>query len=223
MKKSLIYVVLIVAVLALTGCVKSNEDSSVKFKKEYESLNGTLNKSGKEHRILNISVNNPFEYISAEELVKKIENNETFYVYFGDKLCPWCRSVVEKAIEVANKKKITKVYYIAIWDDKGNEILRDKYEYKDGKIEKIVDGTKAYYDLLKYFDEFLSDYMVNDSDGNKISTGEKRIYAPNFVYVKSGKAAKLITGISESQTDPRAELTEEVLKDQEEAFNNFFE
>ena len=223
MKKKIIYIIVIAAILLLTGCIKSNKDDSVKFKKEYESLNGTLNKSGKEHRTINIDVNNPFEYISAEDLVKKIENGETFYVYFGDKLCPWCRSVIEKAIEVANKKNIDKIYYIAIWDDKGNAILRDKYELKDGEISKTIEGTEAYNRLLEYFDEFLSEYTLTDSEGTKISTGEKRIFAPNFIYVESGKAIRLVTGISPNQTDSRGELTEDILKDQEEAFNNFFE
>lgn len=223
MKKKNIYILVIVVALFLTGCIKSNNDDAVKFKKEYESLNGTLNKAGKEHRTITINVNNPFEYISAEDLVKKIENKETFYVYFGDKLCPWCRSVIEKAIEIAGKKNIKKIYYIAIWDDNGNEILRDKYELKDNELNKAVDGTEAYHKLLEYFDEFLSDYTLTDSEGNKISVGEKRIFAPNFVYVESGKTMRLVTGISSNQTDSRGELTEDILKDQEEAFNNFFE
>ena len=51
-----------------------------------------------------------------------IENKETFYVYFGDELCPWCRSVIEKFIEVAKKNDVKKVYYVKIWDDDHNEI-----------------------------------------------------------------------------------------------------
>ena len=38
----------------------------------------------------------------------------------------------EKSIEVAKEKNIEKIYYIDIWDDDGNEILRDKYILHDG-------------------------------------------------------------------------------------------
>lgn len=219
MKKRLVFILTLVFVLILTGCTSN---SGKEFKEEYESLNGLTNKNGKEHRTLNIDSDNPFEKITAKELVEKIEDEETFYVYFGDKLCPWCRSVIGKAIEVAKNKDIDKIYYVAIWDDEGTEILRDKYELKDGELEKTIEGTEEYKKFLEYFDNVLSEYNLTDSEGNKISTGEKRIYAPNFIYVENGETVRLVTGISEKQTDSRDELTEEILKDEEDAFNKFF-
>lgn len=223
MKKSLIFVLGLVCILVLSGCtsIKDNK-SALAFKEEYESLNGVTSKSGKEHRSLDISEDNPFEKITASELLQKLEDKETFYVYFGDKLCPWCRSVIEKAIEVANEKGIDKIYYVAIWDDEGNEIVRDKYELKEGKPVKILEGAEEYGEFLEYFDELLSDYNLTDEEGNKISTGEKRIYAPNFIYVKNGEAKRLVTGISEKQEDSREELTDEILNDEEDLFNKFF-
>lgn len=216
---------LLVAVLALllVGCSKVEDNRYAEaFKKDYESLNGKVNKMGKEHRTVTIDEDNPFEEITASELLEKIENKETFYVYFGDKLCPWCRSVIEKAIEVADEKDIDKIYYVAIWDDEGNEIVRDKYELVDGKLEKTIEGCKEYSKFLKYFDKVLRDYNVKDEDGNEISTGEKRIYAPNFIYVKNGKAIRLTTGISDKQQDSREELSKEILEDEEELFEEFF-
>ena len=114
MKKILKYLFLVVLVLGVFGCGKKNEatESALAFKKEYESLNGKTNASGKEHRTINISEDNPYIKIKPTELIEKINNKETFYVYFGDPLCPWCRSVLEKSIEVAKNKKINKIYYI---------------------------------------------------------------------------------------------------------------
>ena len=219
MNERIVFILTLVFVLVLTGCTLSkNSEDAKKFKEEYESLNGQTNKSGKEHRSLSIDSNNPFVYATGEEIVEMIEDGETFYVYFGDKLCPWCRSVIEKAIEVANKNNIEKIYYVAIWDDEGNEILRDKYGVEDGEVVKLSDGTESYYKLLEYFDEVLSDYSL----GNDLTAGEKRIYAPNFVYVEKGKAIRVTTAISDKQTDSREELTEEILKDEEEEFNKFF-
>ena len=223
MKKIISIILVFVVALTLTACKKenSNEDA-VKFKKEYESLNGEKNKRGKEYRTLDIDDDNPYVKVTAEEIVKMINNKESFYLYVGDSMCPWCRSVLEKSIEVARDNDIEKIYYVEIWDDEGNEILRDKYELVDGKIKKVSDGTKAYKKLLSKFDKVLSDYTLKDEDDNEIEVGEKRIYAPNYFYVENGKVKKMIEGISDSQTDPYEELTDEILEDEEELFQDFF-
>lgn len=224
----LLFIVMMIPLLFVTGCsskeeVKRDKKSALEFKEEYESLNGKTNSSGKEHRSVTIPKDNPFEKVSASTIVEMIDNGDTFYVYFGDKLCPWCRSVIEKACEVANEKKIDKIYYVNIWDDDGNEILRDKYALSEGNPTKISDGTQDYYDLLERFDSLLSDYTLTTDDGEKIEAGEKRIFAPNYIYVKDGKAIKLVEGISDKQEDSREELTAEMLKDEEEQFNNLFD
>lgn len=221
MKKSILLAIL-VCTLFLMGCT-SQEKDSLKFKEEYESLNGTTSSSGKEHRSISISENNPFVYATAEEIVEKIENGETFYVYFGSKLCPWCRSVIEKVIEVANDKKISTIYYVDIWDEEGNEILRDQYTLLEDGLELTVEGTETYYKLLDLLDNILPEYNLTDAEGNSISTNEKRIYAPNFIYIENGTAVRLTTAISTLQTDSRGELTEEILQEEEILLNEFFE
>lgn len=226
MKKKLFLILLItlIPILLTTGCSSKNDkETALAFKEEYESLNGKTNSSGKEHRSVTIPSDNPFEKVSASDIVKMIKDGGTFYVYFGDKLCPWCRSVIEKACDVSKDNNIEKIYYVNIWDDDGGEILRDKYQLVDGEAVQLIEGTDDYYKLLEYFDDLLSDYTLSDQDGNKILVGEKRIFAPNFVYVKDGKAVKLIDGISELQTDSREELTDEMLSDEEKQFNELFD
>ena len=138
-------------------------------------------------------------------------------------MCPWCRSVIEKAIENAKEYSVKTIYYINIWDKDHNEIFRDKYELgEDGNLKKTVEGTEGYNKLLTYFDSVLSTYELTDSDGNKVDTGEKRIYAPNFFYVKDGVVKTMVEGISDKQTDSRGELTEEILNDEESVFDEFF-
>lgn len=222
MKRKIVMMLLIVGTMfMITGC--GNEDAK-KFKNDYESINGKENASGKVHRSITIDENNPFVYTTAEEIVKKIESKETFYVYFGDKLCPWCRSVIEKSIEVAKEKKIKTIYYVPIWDEDGNEILRDRLKINDeGKLETVKEGTEAYKKLLELLDNVLSDYSLTDKDNKKVETKEKRIYAPNFIYIENGEAKKLTEGISEKQSDSREELTEEILKDEQEQFESFFQ
>ena len=219
MKKRILTIIIITVLFMTLGCSKS---SAIKFKNDYESLNGVVNKNGKEHRTLKIDSNNPYEEVTTDDIIKKIENKETFYVYFGDKLCPWCRSVIEKSIEIANQKQIKKIYYVAIWNDEGEEIVRDKYDIIEGEIQKIKDGDKNYSKLLDIFSSLLSDYTLTNENGEKVNVGEKRIYAPNFIYIENGVPKKLITGISSLQKDSREELTEEILNDEEKKFLEFF-
>ena len=222
MKKIIKYIfVIFVISMVITGCKKTNK-YALEFKEEYESLNGVVNKSGKEHRTIIIDKDNPYIKTTPEEIVKMIENNESFYLYVGDALCPWCRSVLEKSIEIAKKKSVSKIYYIDIWDDEGNEILRDKYELVDGKATKTIEGTEAYTKLLGYFKDVLDDYTLTDENGKKIELGIKRIFAPNYFRIKKGKVTLMVDGISEKQTDSREELTKEMLDDEEKEFNSLF-
>ena len=101
MKKKVLLIIL--SLFLLTSCTK--KDSKI-FKEDYENMNGVMNSNGKIHREVHIPSENPIVISDAAEIVKMIENEESFYVYFGSKLCPWCRSVIEKAIEVANNNGI---------------------------------------------------------------------------------------------------------------------
>lgn len=222
MKRKFIYLMIVVFALGMVGCAKK-ETSGLAFKNDYESVNGKENTHGKIHRELNIPEDNVFVMSTAKEVLAKINNKDSFYVYFGSKLCPWCRSTIVKANEMAKYRGIAKVYYVDIWDDNGEEILRDKYVLDDNNkpvLEK--EGTSEYKEFLKLFDGLLKEYTLTDKDNKKISVGEKRIYAPNYVYIDKGVAKKLVTGISELQKDSREELTTEILKDEEKIFDDFF-
>ena len=218
-KKIFLIMFIMMTIMSLTGC--KNNKYALEFKEEYESINGVVNKNGKEHRAITIDEDNPYIKTTPEEIVKMINNKETFFLYVGDSLCPWCRSVLEKSIEVAKKYNVKKIYYIEIWDDEGNEILRDKYELKP-ILTKTIEGTDSYKFLLEKFDSVLSEYTLTDTEGHKITTEEKRIYAPNYFYIKNGEVVKMVEGISEKQKDSREELTEEILKDEEEQFISLF-
>lgn len=226
-KRIMMSIIVILSLTLLCSCglkkeVEPREDA-ILFKQEYEMLNGKKNARDIPYRNVNIPENNPIYYASAEDIIDYMDEKETFYVYFGDTKCPWCRSTVEKMIEVASKNKIEKVYYVSIWDEEHNEILRDTYVLNSkNKPTLKKEGTKAYKELLVRFDSLLSPYTLTTSKGKKVEVGEKRIYAPNFVYVEKGKAIDLISGNSDKQKTSNEELTEEILKDEEDAFNKFF-
>lgn len=211
------------------GCDLSEEcesyvetESFSDFKEAYESLNNTENKAGKPYRTVVIPEDHPFQETTAKDIIRRIEAKETFYVYVGDEMCPWCRSVIEKAIKIAKEASVDTIYYLQIWDEEGNEVLRDKYVYEDGEMKQELQAPEEYYRLLQEWKDFLSDYTLNDENGEKVMVGEKRIYAPNFIYVENGKIVRFTEGISDLQEDPRQELTKEILKEEETLFKAFF-
>lgn len=218
-KKNLIIMILVAVltlfVLASVIIIYNNKNSdAIKFKEEYESLNGTIReKDNKKIRSIKIEKDNPIVYANADEIVDKINNKETFLVYFGFNDCPWCRSVVPTLIKVSKDEGLDKVYYVDVKE------IRDVMELdSNGNVKTTVNGSNGYYKLLKLLDNVLDDYNLYDQNGNKVSTGEKRIYAPNVVAVIDGKAVKLETGISDKQTDGYTKLTEEI---KQESYDKF--
>lgn len=223
MKKRFIFILFIfIGLFIITWC--SNNKDSLKFKEEYESLNGTKTSySDSNYRSVNISKRNPFVYSTADDILDMINNKETFYVYFGSSYCPWCRSVVEEAINSSIDNKIDKIYYVDIWDGFHNEILRDTYEIdSEGNVRKTKNGTGTYYKLLKKFDNVLEDYTLTDDSSREVNVGEKRIFAPNFIYVENGKAKRSTTGISNKQSGSGDKLSKDILRDESKAFDKFF-
>ena len=208
MKKKLIVLafLLILAMGIFAGIYCKNKidyekTDAYKFKTEYESLNGEeTGYNDNVYRKLNIAKDNKIIYSSAEEIVNKIDKNETFVVYFGFSKCPWCRSMIENLISVS-KSYDQDVYYVDVLE------IRDKIEYKDGKLETTTKGDKNYMKLLDLMGDVLSDYEVTDDDGNEYDTNEKRIYAPNVVAVVNGKATKMVEGVSEDLKDPYGKIT----------------
>ena len=211
MKKFLLSLLMIVAVIGLTGC-GNNEDEKVvktdaiKFKEEYESINGE-ELYGKKARELTIPEKNPFVYATADEIVEMMDNEETFAVYFGFNTCPWCRAAVSTLIDVANDLGLKKIYYVDVKE------IRNVLEVKDGKVTTKTEGSKGYMDLLERLDKVLADYELKDDKGKVVDTKMKRIYAPNIVSVVDGKAEKMTTATSDDLENPYDELTDKIIAD----------
>ena len=207
-KKVLIFIVIILAALVFGFIYKMNSDykktDAYKFKQEYESLNNEDTGYGKVYRELNINKKNRIKYSTAKEIVEKTENNETFVVYFGFAKCPWCRSMIENLIDLSIENEID-IYYVDVLD------IRDTIEYVDGELKTTKEGDKDYMKLIELYGDVLSDYNVKNGD-EKISTGEKRIYAPNVIAVVNGEAKEMVEGVSEKLEDPYGEITEEMKK-----------
>jgi thiol-disulfide isomerase/thioredoxin len=198
----------IVLVLNIQKVISNNSQTDgIKFKEEYEKLNGKKNNQGKKYREITIDSKNKMVYKTTEEVLNLIGKKKSFVLYFGFDTCPWCRSVVPTLASIS-KELNQEVYYIDVKD------IRDTFELDDDNKPKLVKkGSKDYGKLLEKLEPVLEDYTLTDSDNNDIKVGKKRIYAPSIVSVIDGKAKELTTGISDKQTDGYMKLTKEMEKD----------
>lgn len=198
----------IVLVLNIQKVISNNSQTDgIKFKEEYEKLNGKKNDQGKKYREITIYSKNKMVYKTTEEVLELIDKKKSFVLYFGFDTCPWCRSVVPTLASIS-KELNQEVYYIDVKD------IRDTFELDDDNKPKLVKkGSKDYSKLLEKLESVLEDYTLTDSDNNEIKVGEKRIYAPSIVIVIDGKAKELTTGISDKQTDGYMKLTKEMEKE----------
>lgn len=230
-KKIIIGIIAIIMIAAAIICgilflgkTKSNQ-SALDFKAEYEKVNGKVMINDIKYRTLDIDENNPYVKVSIDEIAKKIKNKETFYLYVGDHLCPWCRSGLEKMIEVANKEGIETIYYVDFWDDDHNEILRDLYDVeKDGddiKIVKTKEATDGYKVLYKAVEDFIQDYTIT-KDGKEYNAGVKKVYGGDHFYFNKGKCVRYTSLRVPSLAKATDELTKDILKEQEDLFTKFF-
>ena len=211
MRKIITIVLVSLSLFLLTGCVDKTTDA-YKFKEEYESINNEDNGHGNKYRELNIPIANPMVYQTTTDIVKRVENKETFIVYFGFKECPWCRSVITELINVAKDKGVDTIYYVDVKD------IRDVKQIDEyNNIITVQEGDKDYLTLIESFSNVLSDYTLT-KDNEKVSTGEKRIYAPNIIVVSNGTAVQMEEGTPESLTDPYSKLTK---KQKKEIYNKF--
>lgn len=198
----------ILAIISYFGIKNSEFSDSLKFKKEYESLNGKASYGENKYKDLSISKINPIKYSNYDEIIDII-NNGTGIIYLGFPECPWCRTAVPVLLDVAKDNEVNTIYYLNIKNE------RDSYIIEDGELTlalnddgKEIKGTKGYFRLLDALKDNLSDYIISYED-KTYEVGEKRIYAPSVIFVKDGKVLGIQVSTVEDQTDPFKELTEE--------------
>jgi hypothetical protein len=176
---------------------------AVKFKEEYESLNGTIeSNSDKVYPSVDVSTENQYKYKSPEDILDVLYN-DTAIIYFGYAKCPWCRNIIAPLSAAAKEENASTIYYVNI------ESIRDEYILENGKVKLTNKGTNAYREILSFLHDKVSDYNLEDSDGTKIPTNKKRIFAPTVVAVKNGEIKDLHEGTLETQKDPYTSLTDE--------------
>lgn len=213
---SLLVVLLIVSLLAKNLTENKVRNDSKRFQEEYESLNGTVRESdGAIYQSISIPIDNPIVYVDTKEALR-VMKEEKAIVYIGANWCPWCRNAVPVLLDVAKEKKIEKIYYLDLEEEKSS------YEIQDGKLVTTQKGSDGYYELLKYLDSELKEYILTDENGKKYDTKEKRIYMPFVIASNQGKITKTHVGtvsLNSNQTK-YSELTEEQHQELQGIYSN---
>ena len=225
--KIFLIIILLITIIVVGICAytiinheKENKTNGIsdalKFKNEYEELNGKVNDNNDTYPTVTISENNTIKYVTDTEAVELLKEG-TGVIYFGFAKCPWCRSMITTLTNVAKENKTT-IYYLDILNIRSQiELVKDS-ENDSMKVEVKEKGTQSYYELLKLLDSKLSDYVLTDELGKKFNTGEKRLYAPTVVAFENGTIKDFHVGTIDSQENGYTKLTEK----QEKELNKIF-
>lgn len=200
MKK--IILVITVTLVMITSCGVKETDA-IKFKEEYEKLNGEVTSSNKSYPTVDVSEENIVKYATIDEIIDIIKNG-TGVIYLGYPECPWCRNTVPALFEAADSTPLDTIYYLNMHDVRDTLVID-----ANGSIATEKEGEEKYKDLLEALDSILDNYTLTDSNGNSVDTGEKRIYVPLVVFVKNGVIVDYQDETVPTQTDPYIPLTEE--------------
>lgn len=189
-------------------------NDSLKFKEEYESLNGKDTGYKQTYQTLDIKSYNPMLYSNYNEIFEILEKG-TGIIYFGFPECPWCRNLVPVLVSSALESKVDKIYYLNIKEDRNTLTLTKK-----GKIKTEKQGNENYLKLVDILKDYLPVY-----DGLNDET-IKRIYLPTVVFVKDGK----VIGVQESlesyqkrvENNPFDPMTEAEQKELSDIFKGYY-
>ena len=203
MKNKIIIFISLIVVIVVMGVVlvflKTDEpqtiftEDEVKFKEEYESLNGIEYKEDHLLKTISIVNDNNIKYVSDDEIISLLENG-TNIIYLGWPECNWCRSVVPVLIDVAKFNEIDNVYY---------------YNFKNVRVayenDNDVNKSKIYEKIVSVMGEDLISIFEEESP----RSGEKKVLAPTVIFIKNGEYVGSHTKTVDSHIKDTDDLTEE--------------
>ena len=195
-----IFILLVVVAILVTVFIFKDDEvltDAVRFKEEYEELNGKKTEDGDAYLELNIDEDNKVQYVNTEEVLEILEDG-TGIIYFGFPECPWCRNLVPVLLQVAEDNNYDNIYYSDCYDERDTRHLDE-----EGNVVTDQEGSDNYYKILDALHDYLSPYEGLEDDNYK------RLYFPTVVFVKEGAVVAFHEGTVESQEDPYIPLNEE--------------
>jgi len=186
-------VLIVIAVFLVLGAgvyvwdvINRSETDAMRFKREYEALNGERNPADTHtYKTITIPKVNLMKYVTPEEILEIAESG-TGLIYFGFPQCPWCRQMTPLLIDVAIGMGLDTIYYIDL------TTIRTTWEIIDGVPVMTDPGHSRYQDLLVAFRSViepipLNPFHLTDAEGNRFNTEELRIFVPTVVAIRDGR------------------------------------
>ncbi len=212
-KKKIIVLIIMIILIAISGFYVYNnthknkiDEDSIKFKKEYESLNGKSAKyKDQSFAYLDVEIleDNKIKYLKTNDIVKHLTTG-TQIIYFGSATCNWCRAAIPVLIDVAKENNFENIYYYDFFE------LREKYE-NDASEE----ATKTYEAVIKILDKYIDKTFPEDSS----KQGKKRLSAPFVVFVKNGS----VVGTHYKTVESHTEYTKNLSTKQKEELKKIYQ
>ncbi len=134
-RRNSLFVILLVICLLVSGCGKKESDA-IKIKKEYEEYNNTMMKVSMEE-------DNPFVYISEEELYNKMNNKKAFCLFICTPKNENCRRDIAPLIEAGKDLNIKSIYYMDSSSLSEDFSLKAIYNFENPYI-MAYDGAYQY-------------------------------------------------------------------------------
>lgn len=198
----------LMALMLVAGCTQTSSEvnaDAVKFKEEYEALNGTKSEEGDSFMEMSIAKDNTVTYADIDKIMEILDTEGV--IYFGYPECPWCRNAVPVLLEAAKEQELPVYYFNA-------KPYRDLLSLEDGTVKVEKEKDKEYqmiydklYDVLPIY-EGLNDETI------------KRLYFPSVVFVKDGQVINFHESTVVSQEDPSVPLSEDQAKELKDIYVN---
>ena len=196
----LVLIAIVIGFLAFNKEKEKKSNSTVNvIKEEYESLNGVVNDLGYTYVTVDISKDIKIEKLEIKQVLD-IFNKEDAVILFGNTKDNICRNAINPFISAVESVGIEKVYYV------------DTYNLVDNT-------TEEYKELLEKLDVLLQKYEIEDENGNKIGTVQKKIFTPTVVVVKDKEVADYHLGTIESNMADDKINNELTKEEKEELFD----
>ena len=167
-------------------------EDEIRFKDEYESLNGQELAENYVLKNINIDIDNNVKYVTDKDILNLLTKG-TNVIYFGWSDCNWCRSIVPTLVTTLKENNIETLYY---YDFKS---LRNNYENN-----KSEDKNNLYESILEIIGEKID--SVFDENSNRHN--EKKILAPTVVFIRNGEFIGLHVKSVDSHTKSTDELND---------------
>ena len=169
-------------------------NDEIKFKKEYETLNGTNLSDGEKLKKVSVIDDNNIVYTSLENAISIIKEGSGV-IYFAYPTDNMSRIATPILLTAMSNTDLDKINYVSVRDSESEETdFRDVYTIDKKKAKKVKESKEGYSDLLELLDEQLPRYTLSTSDGKIINVGEKRLQVPTLVVVLNGKVVSYVEG-----------------------------